>query len=287
MTRAFLTALLSCALPSLAAAEQDAVKGMIVSINAQARTFTASIEEIPGYMRAMTMPFDVQSGDNLRGLVPGAIVEFTLIVDAKSSHAERIRIVSYQSVEQDPFTANRLTMMREMVSGAAAVKQVDVGAAVPDFRLTNQNKRPITLSSLRGKLVVINFIYTSCALPNFCLRIANNFAALQRRFKPQLGRDLVLLTVTFDPVRDTPEVLAKYAGQWKADTSTWHFLTGPESEVQRVCRMFGVHAFPDEGLLDHSLHTAFIDRQGKLVANIEGNQFTAAQLGDLTERLLK
>ena len=45
-------------------------------------------------------------------------------------------------------------------------------------------------------------------------------------------------------------------------------------------------SFPDEGLMDHSLHTALIDRQGKLVANIEGNQFTAAQLGDLTETVL-
>jgi protein SCO1 len=47
--------------------------------------------------------------------------------------------------------------------------------------------------------------------------------------------------------------------------------------------MFGVDAFQDEGLMNHSLHTAVIDRSGKLVANIEGNQFTAEQLGDLVE----
>ncbi len=85
----------------------------------------------------------------------------------------------------------------------------------------------MALSELRGKVVAINFIYTSCALPNFCLRIANNFGVLQKRFRAQLGRDLVLLTVTFDPVHDTPEVLAQYASQWNADPATWHFLTGP------------------------------------------------------------
>ena len=55
---------------------------------------------------------------------------------------------------------------------------------------------------------------------------------------------------------------------------------------ERVCHLFGVDFFPDEGLMNHSLHTAFIDRQGKVVANIEGNRFTADQLGDLTEAVL-
>jgi protein SCO1/2 len=218
--------------------------------------------------------------------VPGAIVEFTLIVDTRTSHAEQIRVVRFENVEQDPFTASRLTLLNEIVSGAAAVKSLAPGETVPDFRLTDQKRRPVVLSGLRGKVVAVNFIYTSCALPNFCLRLANHFGVLQKRFRQQLGRDLVLLTVTFDPVHDTPDVLAKYAQQWRADAS-WHFLTGPEPEIQRVCHLFGVHAFPDEGLMDHSLHTVLIDRRGKLVANIEGNQFTAAQLGDLTERALR
>jgi protein SCO1/2 len=51
--------------------------------------------------------------------------------------------------------------------------------------------------------------------------------------------------------------------------------------------MFGMDYFPDEGLMDHSLHTAIINRQGRLAANIEGNQFTADQLGDLVKTLLE
>jgi protein SCO1/2 len=144
----------------------------------------------------------------------------------------------------------------------------------------------ISLPELRGRVVALNFVYTSCALPTFCLRLANNFAVLQKRFEKRLGKDLVLLTVTFDPVHDTPEVLAKYSEQWKANPAAWHFLTGSEADVQRVCRVFGVQAFPNEGLMDHSLHTVLIDRQGKLAANIEGNRFTASQLGDLTEGIL-
>src|SRR5207247_2516006 len=161
-----------------------------------------------------------------------------------------------------------------------------MGETVPDFSLTDQKGRSVALSQLRGKVVALNFIYTSCALPNFCLRIANNFGVLQKRFKARLGRDLVLLTITFDPVHDTPEVLAHYANRWDADPATWHFLTGPARDVQRVCRLFGVDVFPYEGLINHLLHTVIINRDGKMVANIEGNQFTAGQLGDLTDAVL-
>lgn len=271
-----------------AAAQPYPATGMVVSVDRSARTFTASIQAIPGYMRAMTMPFAVRAAKDLDGLVPGAVIEFSLVVDAQSSHAEGVRIVRYQNVAQDPFTASRLTLLGEIVAGTAATtKALAIGDAVPDFTLRDQQGRPVRLSDLRGKVVAVNFIYTSCALPDFCLRLANNFGVLQKRFQPQLGPDLVLLTLTFDPVHDTPEVLAKYASQWHADPAAWRFLTGPVPEVQRVCHLFGVHAFANEGLMDHSLHTAIVDRRGTLVANIEGNQFTATQLGDVVAGVLR
>jgi len=270
---------------SSAAAQEYPVTGMVLKVDRSLNSFTASIEAIPGFMPAMAMPFEVRQKKELDGLVPGAAVEFTLVVDRKSSYVERIRVVRYQSVEQDPLAANRLKLLTQ-IAGAAPRRVLVIGETVPDFRLTDQKRRPVALSDLRGKVVAINFIYTSCPLPNFCLRIANNFGVLQKRFKAQLGRDLVLLTVTFDPVHDTPEVLAQYASRWDADPAAWHFLTGPVHDVQRVCHLFGVDVFPDEGLMNHSLHTAIIDRQGKMVANVEGNQFTADQLGDLTEAAL-
>jgi protein SCO1/2 len=282
--RVGVVALLSA--PALMAAPPYAVTGMVVSVNPAAATFTASIEEIPGFMRAMTMPFEVRQAKDLEGLAPGAMVEFTLIVDTKTSYAERIRIVRFQNVEPDPFAASRLALMNEIVSGTA-IKPLAIGEAVPNFSLIDQRTRTVSLSDLRGRVVAVNFIYTSCALPNFCLRLANNFSVLQKRFEKRLGKDLVLLTVTFDPVHDTPEVLAEYGSQWKANPAVWHFLTGAAADVQRVCRMFGVQAFPNEGLMDHSLHTVLIGRDGTLVANVEGNRFTATQLGDLTEGLLK
>ena len=279
------------AVPSAAQAQaprEYPVTGMVVSVNRPQRTVTVSHQAIPGLMAAMTMPFEVREASELEGLEPGMVVAFTLRMDRSTSHAENVRIVRYENVEQDPFNASRLKLLKDLAAkGNPSTRMVAVGETVPDFRLIDQRERPVSLSQLRGKVVVVNFVYTTCALPNFCLRLANHFGVLQKRFARQLGRELVLLTLTFDPVHDTPDVLARYASQWKADPDTWHFLTGPQAEVERACALFGVHAFSNEGLLDHSLHTAVIDRGGRLVANIEGNQFTAAQLGDLTESVLR
>jgi protein SCO1/2 len=269
----------------LAADKAYAVKGMVLSVDPAKRTFVVSHEPIAGLMEAMAMPFEVRDARELQGLAAGAVVEFTLLIGDKAGYATQIKVRRYESVEQDPVTARRLGLLTRIAGGGT--KPLEIGGRVPDFTLTDQTGQPMSFSALSGKVVAINFIYTRCALPQFCLRVTNHFGVLQKRFQRELGRDLVLLTVTFDPQRDTPAVLAKYAAQWKADPRTWRFLTGDVAAVRRVCALFGVEAFPDEGLMNHSLRTVVIDRQGTIVASIEGNRYTPEQLGDLVHTALK
>lgn len=269
------------------AGQQYTASGMVLRVDPTHKAFVVSCQSIPGFMDAMTMPFDVREAKELEGLAPGMTVEFTLVVEQDSTFAEHVRIRPYESVEQDPLTARRLTMLNRLRDHeVSSSRLLAIGQTVPNFTLTDQNHQRVTLSGFAGKVVALNFIYTSCALPNFCYRISNNFGVLQRRFTERLGRDLMLLTVTFDPQRDQPEKLASYAKNWNADPATWHFLTGPVPDIQRVTEMFGMDFYPDEGLMNHSLHTAIIDRNGKLVTNIEGNQFTADQLADLVQAVL-
>jgi protein SCO1/2 len=99
---------------------------------------------------------------------------------------------------------------------------------------------------------------------------------------------LILLNISFDPVHDQPDVLAQYARHWNAaGVPGWYFLTGPVVEVQKVCHEFGMNFWQDEGLITHALHTVILDRQGRVVGNLEGNEFTAKQLGDLFDSLLR
>lgn len=261
-------------------------RGMVLTLDPPHKTMTVSCQAIPGFMEAMAMPISVLRAEDLQGLKIGNTIRFTLVVERDSSHAEGIQVETYQGLEVDPLTARRLKLMNQATGAASTTKPVGLGEQVPDFKLIDSDRHSVSLEDLHGKVVALNFIYTRCALPDFCFRTANNFGIVQKRFKDRLGRQLVLLTITFDPAHDQPEVLRKYASVWKADPRYWHFLTGSSADIQRVCDMFGLDSFQDEGLMNHSLHTAVIDRQGRLVANIEGNQFTADQLGDLIQTVL-
>jgi protein SCO1 len=265
---------------SAAAATRYPVTGIVLTVDRPQRSFEASCAAIPGYMEAMSMPYSVLDQRQLDGLKPGAYVGFTLVVEKKRSYAEGIHINHYENTEREPLLARRLQLLE------APHASVKPGDAVPDFTLTDQAGRRVALSQWAGKVVAVTFIYTSCPLPDYCFRLANNFGQLKERFAGRMGRDVVLLSISFDPVHDTPKVLAKYASTWKADPESWHFLTGPLDDVKAVSRRFGLNFWPDDVYFTHSLHTLVIDRQGRLAADFEGNQFTARQLGDYMETLM-
>ena len=286
MKHVWLLLLLAC-FPTLSAAtERYTVTGLILSIDQPHRSFRASCTEIPGYMKAMVMPLAVREPKSLEGLKPSMFVDFTLVVEKDRSYAENVRPHEYENLAQEPLLVRRLQLLARLDKMNAPTPAPAIGEPIPDFTLTDQTGQRVSLSRFEGKVVAVTFIYTSCPLPDYCFRLSNNLGRLQKRFAGQMGRDLVLLSVSFDPIHDQPEVLAKYASIWKADPNSWHFLTGTPSEVKSVCALFGLNFWPDEGTLTHSLHTVIIDRKGKLAANFDGNEFSAQQLGDFVETTL-
>jgi protein SCO1 len=268
-------------------AKRYPTKGLILKVDEAQQTMIVSCERIPGYMEAMVMPIAVRTRKELQPLVPGTMVEFTLVVDAESAHAEDIHVHGFQSLEQDPLAARRLALLSGIIDPAWSGKSIGIGQPVPDFSLIDQSRRPVKLSDFAGKTVAISFIYTRCPLPNYCFRMSSNFGRLQKRFPDAMGRKLVLLSITFDPVHDQPETLAQYASIWHADLKGWHFLTGAEPQIQTIAHRFGMDYWADEGLMVHSLHTVIVAPDGKLSANLEGNEFSADQLGDLIETIMK
>lgn len=276
--------LLLVATPASAAPQKHDVTGLLLAVDPNHHTITVSCKEIPGYMEAMVMSFDVKDSTLPQGLQPGVMVDFTLVADHQTSYAENIHVRPFESLELDPTQARRLKLIENASSAHPPSADVlHIGDAVPDFHLIDQNHDAISLSQFRGKIVAMTFIYTRCPLPDYCVRLSNNFGVLQRRFRSRMGRDLVLLTVVIDPVHDQPAELNNYASTWKANASSWHFLTGPVADIQRICRAFDMAFYPDEGLFVHSFHTVVVSRSGRLSANLEGNNFTAQQLGDLVQ----
>lgn len=277
-------ALLIAAGACAAAPQRYPMSGLVLAVDQAHEEVTISHEKIQGYMEAMAMPFHVRPVKAIATVHPGDGIACTLVVDKNSSWLEDLRVVEFDSAQRDPSLASRLKLLESVIDKAAAAA-LKPGETVPDFKLVDQADASVSLSQFAGKVVAINFVYTRCPLPDYCFRLSNNFGQLHKRFEK--NPDLILLTVTFDPVNDQPEVLERYSRIWKADPAVWHFLTGPAADVRRLCGLFGVGVWQDEGLYTHSLHTAVIDRQGKLFANLEGNRFTPQQLGDLVQAVMK
>jgi protein SCO1 len=267
-------------------AQQHPARGIVIEVGKAHRSLVVSCDAIPGYMDPMEMSFAVRDSRMLTAIKPGTTIRFTIVERDHVLYADNLQATTAANLESEPMEAGGLTTLQAVLNPSSAAQVVAQGQSVPDFELTDQAGKEIHLSDFLGKVVVLTFGYSRCPNPDYCLRLSNNLAKVESRFSSRAGQDLILLTIAIDPEHDQGAVLTQYAAVWKADPAVWHFLTGPLPEVKQVAGMFGMDFWRREGLLTHSLHTAIIDRTGKLAANLEGNQFTPQQLGDLVQTVM-
>lgn len=237
---------------------------MVLRVDPAKQIMVVSHRDIKGYMPAMVMPFAVNNSGELALLKPGMRIHFELAVKRRSAVATHVS-------PRGPAESLKLPVPQKPA----------IGAPVPDFTLTDQNSRPVRFSDSRGKVVALDFIYTRCPLPDVCPRLSANFARLQRRFAAQLGKELILLSITIDPRFDTPAVLSAYAKLWKANLEGWNFLTGDEGTIKRIATRFGMLYWPEEGSMSHTSETAIVAKNGTLAAIVDGPAYAVSQLGDL------
>jgi protein SCO1 len=152
----------------------------------------------------------------------------------------------------------------------------------PDFTLEDAEGRAVSLEDLRGKVVVLNFIYTSC--PDVCPLHAERIAEIRRMVNLTPMRELVqFVTITTDPEHDAPEVMRAYGPAHALDPVNWMFLTSgpdrPEDMTRELAERFG-HKFTrtEEGYQIHGVVTHVIDREGRWRANFHGLKFRPTNL---------
>ena len=243
------------------------VKGVVRSLDADGTTVHIEHEEIPGYMPSMTMPFTVKDPTELRGLKAGDAVKFRLVVTKDDSW-----IADLAKLDQAP--ADMAKPVPAAPAEASAADPVAIGSPVPDFTLTDQNGESFHLRDYRGQAVLVTFIYTRCPLPNYCPLMSRNFASLQARLSKEFPGKFHLLSVSFDPAFDTPQVLKDYAARYNRDEKTWSFACGTPAQVDRVAQLFGLLYKPEGGVITHDLRTALISPEGRLVHIWRSNVWT-------------
>ncbi len=255
-----------------ASARQYEARGIVRGFAPDHSTVQIEHENIPGFMPSMTMPFEVRDGKEIADLKLGDAISFRLNVTDRDSWIDRIKQVDSATVHLPTPLPSASTVRAE---------RVHEGDRMPEFQLIDEGGKPISLESFRGHPLVLTFIFTRCPLPNFCPRMSQNFSELQKTIKASSSEPLSstrLLSVSFDPAYDTPEVLRDYAQGEKADPDIWKFATGTPTEISRLTKDFSVLVQPEGGSISHSLATALIGKEGKIEKLWRGNGWTPTEL---------
>ncbi len=258
---------------------QYTLQGQVLSVTPERTQATIKHEEIAGFMQAMTMSYKVLDSKEFEGLEPGDLITSTLVVVSNDAYLQDVKRVGEAPLEASP--------ARSLAAPASSgFELLTPGEAVPNTAFVDQDGRPRDFASFRGATTVVTFIYTTCPMPTFCPLMDRNFVAIQSKLKsdPAL-KDVHLVSVSFDPVIDTPPVLKKHAQMLGADPSRWTFLTGDRDEVDKFAARFGVavtREMNDPTDITHNLRTAIVDAKGTLVKAYTGNEWTPDQvLADL------
>ena len=146
-----------------------------------------------------------------------------------------------------------------------------IGSA-PPFSLTTQDNRPLAWADLRGKPVVLTFIFTTCR--SECPVLTAKLVDIQRRFSSEQKGIARFVAVSVEPTLDTPGVLKAYANNFGADLRAWSFLTGSPAAIAELARRYAVYVKrqADESI-DHTFLTSLIDRDGIIRVQYQGTQF--------------
>jgi len=250
------------------------LRGQVISTDAPHGIVVLKHEAIPGFMEAMTMPYQLKDASIVGELHPGDTITADVLVSKKSDQTmllDHIVVIAQAKPDYKP---------------AVSYHVPAPGDAVPDFQLRNQDGRPIHLGQFRGQDLLITFIYTRCPSPNFCPLVTRNFAAIDRQLAadPALYAKTHLLCVSFDPDHDTPERLRAYGVTYigsddKRTFAHWDFGVPTKAELKKMAEFFDLGmTVGDDEMITHTLSTSLIGPNGKVVAFYPGNEWTPAEI---------
>jgi protein SCO1/2 len=150
-------------------------------------------------------------------------------------------------------------------SGATGSRLAVIRTA-PDFNLMTQAGQKLRLANLKGKVLLVSFVFTTCN--GTCPATTHRMSQVQQELKTRglwENNRVRFLSITLDPVRDTPEVLRGYMRLYDIDAYGWSFLTGPVDQVARTIEAWGMWARPAaKGQIDHPSRIFLVDTRCRI-----------------------
>lgn len=232
--------------------------GVIEDVDVEGGQVLIDHEDVEGLMPAMTMSFAVRDAALLAKMKTGQVIDFEIDFTGRSYDVVAVEVVD-EGKPEDGWRRLRDGLVRS--------------SPAPPFDLTDQEGRAVSLESLSDKVLLVDFIYTSC--PGPCPIQTANQVAVQKQIPDALRDRIHFVSISLDPEVDTPERLKTYALERGADLAHWSFLTGPVDVVSALVRAWGIGSVrKEDGTVDHTLIT-FLVFDGRVF-----ERYTTSDVGD-------
>ncbi len=246
-------------------------KARIIKINSKKQKLLLAHQDIPGLMPAMTMPFSVTN------ITPDS----TKMSDLRENDAIAI---DFSKVKGD-FSIHRITILNR----SKKIKTNMTPEILWQHPLIDQHNNTVKLSDFRGKVLLVNFIYSHC--PTVCPVQTANIAKFNNKLMEKELEGIHIISISLDPKRDTPARLLEFANKFSVFKSqekiNWSFLTGEYTTVKQVTNSFNAIALKQSNNeLEHWVGLHLVDQSGNVSATYHGQNFNPLLvMGDI-ERLL-
>jgi protein SCO1 len=248
--------------------------GRVISKQSATQQLIIDNDNIPGFMPAMTMPYDVKDPEGFGKVQPSDIIRADVVVAPGNKFwLERI-IVTGKGAPR--------------VSGDAGASHVlMIGERVPDVPMINQDGKIIHFGQFKGQDVLLTFIYTRCPFPDFCPLLSSRFAAIQSELvkNAEEFKRTHLVSISLDPDYDKPAVLREYGLKYIAHDPAgfqhWDFVSTSPADLQKLVADFGLDYSEQNSLISHSLNTVLLAADGTVVEMWPGNGWQTSEVLDV------
>ena len=240
------------------------VRGVIVEILEQKQQLMINHNEIPGFMMAMTMPFDIIQSEDLSKFSIGDSVHFKLVIFDNTTIAQDFVIVGHQNIkpiddfgdwEQDPYD------------------MLEIGDLIDDGTFLDMDSAAISLSDLGEGYLFISYLFTRCPMPNMCpaLLVKNQYLANELK-----DENIYFIVISFDYLYDTPSIMKKKYGYLDEQNPNILFLSsvGCLDDLNLITQQSGISFWGiEENNIGHSLRSVLVSPEGRLLAGYDGTDW--------------
>jgi protein SCO1/2 len=254
--------------------------GRIISKLTSKQLLIINNDDIPGFMPAMTMPYEVKDPDGFAQVQPEDVIRAEVVVVEKPNqfYLEHLMVTGRSGAGSSPAGAARHVLM--------------IGEKAPDVPRVNQDGKTVRFSQRKGMAVLLTFIYTRCPFPDYCPLLSRQFAAIQNDLakNPEDYKKTHLISISLDPNYDKPPILREYGLPYVENDPKgfqhWDFVSTTPDDLQKLVGSFGLEYSEENSQISHSMNTILLAPDGTIANMWPGNEWKPDEVADAMRHAL-